>query len=191
MSKKTILQLIEEHEEIVRKTSGRNYKSLTDFQIRTLADIGFILREDPEIGSFIGTIDWLKRELSRERRAKKEKIEKNRRAREQEREEEFQPKLMKWILDNVRPGDYLKMKGCRDGSGYREVMEIDWDKKRMTCYKLVLDRWPNQRFIRVQLTEHGFDKILGTLRLVATEEVEASKTGYKGRVRYTSLRKIL
>jgi hypothetical protein len=191
MAKKTILQLIEEHEDILKNTLGRRHQPLTEEQIRILIEVGCVLREDPEAGTFMGTLDWFRKEIGRERREKKWAEDERKRKTEKEREAEFQPKLMAWLKKNAKPGLYLKMKGCRDGSGYREIMEIDWEKERMTCYKLVLGRWPSQKFIRVQLTDHAFDKVLGTLRLATVEEVEASKRGYSVRVRYTSLRKVL
>jgi len=194
---KTIRQYIEEYEAGQKQTMGRHHVPLPEYYKETLVEFGQALRSTAsgnERGSLLGALENIRIKVTRELRDAENLNYEEKRDREKKREFEFLPKLEKWIKKNVRLAAHLKLKGCRDGNGWREVMAIDWEKKQITCYKLILARWPDQSFVRVQLTTHGFDKILGPIELVPVDEVEASRMGYiraGKRVKYTSLRKIL
>jgi len=105
----------------------------------------------------------------------------------------YWPKLKTWIDANVKPGLLLKMTGCRDGVGLREVIGIQGDL--ISCYKLELPRLPwkgdpdrsHQIPIRSQVTDHHWKKVLGPAQLMTPEY--SSKQ--RNRFTYTSLRKTL
>lgn len=181
---KTIREYIEEYEVFQKRTLGRRHAPLPEYYKQVLEDFGLSLLETSpgyERESFLGALDHIKIKVAREFRQEEDRNYEEKRKREQSREEEFQPKLLKWARQNLTVGMKLKMKGCRDGNGYREVIELDMNNDnphaRITCRKLV---FRNTKFWKDNhITTHGIDKILGPLKIS------------DGCATHTSLRKIL
>ncbi len=113
--------------------------------------------------------------------------------RQVELDKAYWPKLKSWVDHNVQPGMLLKMTGCRDGVGLREVIGIQGNL--ISCYKLKFPILPwkgvptqhYQKPLRTQVTNHHWKKVLGPSRILSLEEVLKEKKQFT----YTSLRKTL
>ncbi len=181
---KTIREYIAEYEVFQKRTMGRHHVPLPEYYKETLIEFGQALRSTAsgyERGSLLGALDHIKIKVTSELRDAENLNYEDKRARERKREKEFQPKLLEWAKKNLKVGMKLKMKGCRDGNGYREVVELDMNNDnphaRITCRKLIFRDtkfWKDNH-----ITTHGIDKILGPLKIS------------DGRAGHTSLRKIL
>lgn len=100
---------------------------------------------------------------------------------------ELNPLIEQWVENNVRPGMFLKMKGTRDGHGIREVLSVKKKYGRhpvLVCHQIQPPSRHTDWELEVQqITEHDFNKVMGTIIPLdlSKEEVRAeSKRGGKG-----------
>lgn len=54
-------------------------------------------------------------------------------------ENNWEPRLKTWVETHLKPGDRLKMKGCKDGEGIREFIRIDtsYGAYRIRCLQIL------------------------------------------------------
>ncbi len=94
------------------------------------------------------------------------------------------------------------MRGCRDGHGLREIIELKTETRgygrmpTIVCWQLDFKFWvprknklPDQNPIRINRTEHLMDKIIGIAEITSAEEV-VHGAGAK-RFTYQSVKKII
>lgn len=89
------------------------------------------------------------------------KYVKNKKARELAKKDFYNvtaPLIIDWIKINLKPGDCIKLEGCRD-SGYREVAEIDLKQNTITSWQLRYLR-KGIKFVKTGITtSNSFFKI--------------------------------
>jgi hypothetical protein len=154
-------------------------KSLTANEAKALREIELSLDVNLRLASwdydsaFLKSLKDLIKDKGKEARdrifARSDEI----RARERERTKEFKPRLKGWVLRNIKPGMILKMQGCRDGHGIREVISVNGERSDLKCYKIHLPRkGPTSR---TQITNHMMDKVLGIVTISEDESLPPSQ----------------
>lgn len=92
----------------------------------------------------------------------KQEADRVKKAIKQARMADFMPKLEKWVVDNLKPGVRVKMKGCRDRHGIRDVLSIKtdgWNKRvSIECRQVSIDRHGNETLQGI--TTHYCEKLL-------------------------------
>ncbi len=172
-------------------------QNMSSVDAKTIKHLKIALKEkkfgDPTLDHFIGMIEKQIKDKRTELLKEKYDLILTKDNRQIELDKAYWPRLKNWIDANVKPGMLLKMTGCRDGVGLREVIGIQGDL--ISCYKLELPRLPwkgdpdrsHQIPRRSQVTDHHWKKVLGPAQLMTPEY--SSKQ--RNRFTYTSLRKTL
>ena len=182
-------------------TAGQ--KALIDHVENSLRYGPFVDQDSSHYGSkFIDTLKETIHEVQRERYQRVIEAEDAARLKRRQAADEYRPKLIEWAKENLKPGMHVKMRGCRDGHGLREVIELKTDSRgygrmpTIVCWQLDFKFWqrrtsvlnlPDQTPIRVSRTEHLMDKIIGIAEITSPEEMAH---GGK-RFTYKSVKKII
>lgn len=89
-------------------------------------------------------------------------------------------KATEWAEEHLEPGMYIKVVGTRDGHGARRVLEVNRDKKSVTCRQVTLIVQDDQMIVEdlPYITEHMFKKVRGEI------VPELIDTGIDSRRRY-------
>ena len=91
--------------------------------------------------------------------------------RRKQQEQAWEPLMVNWCKDNLSVGDIVKMRGCRDGHGLREILELDYNAKygAIHCNQLRVNRWrrgasyvdlkDDGRPYTIGVTDHMWNKV--------------------------------
>jgi len=102
--------------------------------------------------------------------AQRMRDEAKQRSRERQRIQ-WEPLMVAWCKENLSVGDVVKMKGCRDGHGLREIIQIDMNAEysNLKCHQLKAGRagWQLRQKGRkakfnatpVGITDHMWNKV--------------------------------
>lgn len=180
-------------------TAGQ--KALIDHVRNSLRYGPFVDKDFSHYGSkFIDTLKEVIHEVQRERWQKVREIEDAARIKRRKVADEYRPKLIAWAKENLKPGMYVKMRGCRDGHGLREVIELKTNTRgygrmpTIVCWQLDFKFWvpfktklPDQTPILVCRTEHLMDKVIGIVDITPAKDVAQGEK----RFTYKSVKKII
>jgi hypothetical protein len=178
----------------IKQELTAHQKALIEHVENSLRHGPFVDRDFSHYGSrFIDTLKETIHEVQRERYQRVIEVEDAARIKRRQKADEYRPKLTEWAIENLKPGMHVKMRGCRDGHGLREIIELKTETRgygrmpTIVCWQLDFKFWvprknelPDQKPIRMNRTEHLMDKILGIAKITAAEDV-----AYQGEKRFT------
>jgi hypothetical protein len=176
-------------------------KALIDHVENSLRYGPFLDQDFSHYGSrFIDTLKETIHEVQRERYQRVIEMEDAARLKRRQAADEYRPKLIAWATKNLKPGMHVKMRGCRDGHGLREIIELKTDTRgygrmpTIVCWQLDFKFWPrsgrilpDQEPIRVSRNEHLMDKVIGIAEITPAKEVCQGEK----RFTYRSIKKII
>ena len=171
----------------IKKELTPAQKALIDHVENSLRYGPFMDQDFSHYGSlFIDTLKSTIHEVQRERYQRVIEAEDVARLKRRQVADEYRPKLIAWATENLKPCMHVKMRGCRDGHGLREIIELKTDSRgygrmpTIVCWQLEFKFWqrrtsalhpPDQTPIRVCRTEHLMDKIIGIAEITPAEDV--------------------